>query len=111
MSKSQAAAKSTKPAAKASTKPTAPVKGAKAAAKEATPAVVKAPKVAKEPKVKAPKAPTKADNARSIYESMAGSPRKDVIAAFKAQIGLSDAAAATYFQNIRSKAKATAPSA
>lgn len=104
MSKSQAAAKSTKPAAKASTKPVALVKGAKASAKEATPAVVKAPKAAKEPKVKAPKAPSKADNARAIFESMAGSARKDVIAAFRSQVGLSDAAAATYYQNIKAKA-------
>lgn len=110
MSKSQAAAKSTKPAVKASTKPVAPVKGAKAAAKEATPAVVKAPKVAKEPKVKAPKAPTKADNARSIFESMAGAQRKDVIAAFRTQVGLSEAAAATYYQNIKAKQAGAAAS-
>lgn len=102
MSKSQAAASATKPTAK-TTKPTAPVKGAKAATKEATPAVVKAPKVAKEPKVKAPKAPTKADNARSIFDSMPGAARKDVIAAFRTQVGLSDAAAATYYQNIKAK--------
>lgn len=97
MTKSVAAAPATKPTTKASAKPTAPVKGAKAAVKEATPAVVKTPKV------KAPKAPTKADNARSIFDSMPGAARKDVIAAFRTQVGLSDAAAATYYQNIKAK--------
>lgn len=110
MTKPVAAAPATKPATKASAKPTAPVKGAKAAVKEATPAVVKTPKVAKEPKVKAPKAPTKADNARSIFESMAGAARKDVIAAFRTQVGLSDAAAATYYQNIKAKQAGAAAS-
>jgi hypothetical protein len=104
MTKPVAAAPATKPATKASAKPTAPVKGAKAAVKEATPAVVKTPKV------KAPKAPTKADNARSIFESMAGAARKDVIAAFRTQVGLSDAAAATYYQNIKAKQAGAAAS-
>jgi murein DD-endopeptidase MepM/ murein hydrolase activator NlpD len=80
---------------------TAPVKGAKAAEKEVKPVVAKVEKVAK---VKAPKAPTKADAARAMFASMAGSERKDVIAAFKSQIGLSENAAATYYQNIKAKA-------
>lgn len=85
----------------------APVKGAKAAEKEATPAVVKAPKAVKEPK---PHVETKADKARAIFASMnatAPAARKDVIAAFTG-LGLSNAAAATYYQNIKSKS-AVAP--
>jgi hypothetical protein len=81
----------------------APAKGAKAAAKEATPAVVKAPKV-KEAKVKAPRAETKADKARALFTSMAGSARKDIVKAFQEQLSLSEAGAATYYQNIKAKA-------
>jgi hypothetical protein len=84
-------------------KAAAPVKGAKAATKEATPAVVKAPKV------KAPRAETKADKARALFTSMSGSPRKDIVKAFQEQLSLSEAGAATYYQNI--KAKAAAPAA
>lgn len=110
MSKSKAvasnatvSAKSTKPAVKSA----APAKGAKAAAKEATPAVVKAPK---EAKVKAPKVhvETKADKARALFTSMAGTARKDVVKAFQDQIGLTEAAAATYYQNIKAKASKAA---
>jgi hypothetical protein len=84
-------------------KASAPAKGAKAAAKEATPAVVKAPKV-KEAKVKAPRAETKADKARALFTSMAGSARKDIVKAFQEQLSLSEAGAATYYQNIKAKA-------
>lgn len=86
----------------------APVKGAKAAEKEATPAVVKAPKAPKAVKEPKPHVETKADKARAIFASMnatAPAARKDVIAAFTG-LGLSNAAAATYYQNIKSKSAA-----
>jgi hypothetical protein len=97
------------PEAKAEVKPaaTAPAKGAKAATKK----VEKAPKAAKVKVEKAPKVAkeTKADKARAIYARLTGSARKDVVAAFQTEIGLSAAASATYFQNIKaSLAKATA---
>jgi len=109
MSKSKAVASVTTPAAK-SVKPTAPVKGAKAAEKVVAPAVVKVPK---EAKVKAPKVhvETKADKARVLFTSMTGSARKDVVKAFQEQIGLTEAAAATYYQNIKAKSAAVAPAA
>lgn len=60
------------------------------------------------------KAPSKADRARALFDKMAGSARKDVIKAFQDEIGLSAAASATYYQNIKSKLKtpaATEPAA
>ena len=97
---------------KVTTAATAPAKGAKAAAKkEAKPAKVKAEKPAKVKAEKPAKVAkeTKADKARVIYGRMAGAARKDVVAAFQAELGLSAAGSATYFQNIKaSLAKATA---
>jgi hypothetical protein len=86
--------------------------------KTATNAAPKAKKekVAKPAKVKAVKVPkekkeTKADQARVIFTRLAGSARKDVVAAFQSEIGLSAAAAATYFQNIKKSASAPAATA
>jgi hypothetical protein len=88
-----------------------------AAKKEAKPAKVKAVKEPKAPKVKVEKpakvkAESKADKARAIFNEMTGQPRKDVVAAFQEKIGLSAAASATYFQNIKSSiAKAASTTA
>lgn len=69
----------------------------------------KAPKAPKEPK---PHVETKADKARAIFARMNGSARKDVVKAFQDEIGLSAAASATYFQNIKSaNARAAAKAA
>lgn len=77
--------------------------GAAAATKE------KAPKAPKEPKVHVE---TKADKARAIFARMSaveGTARKDVVKAFETEIGLSAAASATYYQNIKAaSAKAAA---
>lgn len=52
------------------------------------------------------KGPTKASQAAEIYASMtaAGKERKDIIAAFKTQLLMSDNGAATYYQNCKAKA-------
>ena len=51
-------------------------------------------------------APKKSEIARVIFGEMYGkSPRKDVIARFKAEAGLSEAGAATYYQNFVKAAK------
>lgn len=49
----------------------------------------------------------KAVKARSIFAEMteAGSPRKDVIARFQAELGMSKATAATYYQNAKNVLK------
>lgn len=48
----------------------------------------------------------KAELARAIFTAMyPASPRKDIIVRFKAEAGLSDAGAATYYQNFVKKAK------
>lgn len=95
--KSKTAAKTTKATAKA------PVKGAAAAKKEAP---AKEPKAKATPAPKADKAPTKADKARAIFTKMTGQgkERKDIVAAFESEVGLSHAAAATYYQNIKTAA-------
>jgi hypothetical protein len=54
---------------------------------------------------KADKEPSKMDLAKSMYYSMAGSQRKDVIAAFMNEIGLTKAGASTYYQILFSKDK------
>jgi hypothetical protein len=51
---------------------------------------------------KAAKEPSKKDRTIAIFKSMAGSPRKDIIAALKTQLGLSDACCNTYYQNVKS---------
>lgn len=72
-------------------------------------AAPKAKKTATAKKEKAPRGPTKMDQAREIFTSMAGSERKDIVAAFQEKVGLSAAASATYYQNIKSaNAKASA---
>lgn len=54
----------------------------------------------------APKAPSKADVARAIFAEMTGAARKDVIARFISEAGLTKAGAATYYQNLKKAAKA-----
>lgn len=59
---------------------------------------------------KAAKGPTKMDQARTIFDTMSanGAARKDIIAAFKAQLLMSDNGAATYYQTCKNKASAKA---
>lgn len=45
--------------------------------------------------------PSKADVAREIFKLMAGKSRKEIIAAFISDAGLTPAGAATYFINIK----------
>lgn len=97
MSKTTTAAKKTvaKPAAKApAKKPAAPAKAA-----PAKKAAVKVEKVEAE----APKKVNKMATAIIVFERMqkAGSARKDIIAAFQSEVGLTKAGAATYYQNIK----------
>jgi hypothetical protein len=54
------------------------------------------------PVPKAAKGPSKKDSTVTIFKSMTGSPRKDIIARFKSELKLSDACCNTYFQNIKS---------
>lgn len=65
----------------------------KPAVKVAAKAVEKAPK--------AEQVPNKMDKAREIFKKMKGKPRKEVLAAFVADAGLTVAGSATYFSNIR----------
>jgi hypothetical protein len=62
--------------------------------------------VAAEPEVKAevPAAPTKKQLSLAIFKEMtaAGKVRKDIIAAFKTQLGMSAACSNTYYQNMKS---------
>ena len=53
---------------------------------------------------KAAKAPSKKDRTVAIFKAMAGSARKDIITKMKADLGLSDAGANTYYQNCKSGA-------
>lgn len=44
---------------------------------------------------------SKAGRARVLFDRMHNKPRKDVIAAFKSKLGLSDAGSSTYYQKIK----------
>jgi hypothetical protein len=69
------------------------------------PAGTAAPKdEAPAPAAKAAKEPSKKDRTIAIFKSMAGQPRKDIIAKMKTDLGLSDAGANTYYQNCKSGA-------
>jgi hypothetical protein len=48
---------------------------------------------------------SKMDRAKAVYNRMAGAARKDVIAAFVSEVGLTPAGAGTYYQQIKSKNK------
>jgi hypothetical protein len=48
------------------------------------------------------KAASKKDRAVAIYKTMAGKPRKEIVAAFMSQLGLSAPGASTYHQNCKS---------
>lgn len=58
-------------------------------------------KVAKPKAEKAAKAPSKVDQAREIYEAAADKSRGAVIAVFMEKLGMSKAAASTYYYNIK----------
>lgn len=70
------------------------VNAEKAAEPEVTPAV---------------KEPSKKDRTIAVFQSMSGKPRKEVIAALKTDIGLSQACANTYYQLCKSGKWGTAP--
>ena len=76
---------------------------AKKPAKKAAPkkAAVKKVPAKKASVKKAAKPESKAEKARAIFKMMKGAARKDVIAAFMKDAGLSKAGASTYFQNIK----------
>lgn len=48
---------------------------------------------------------SKMEMAIEIFKRMNGSTRKNIIAAFKAELNMSDAGASTYYQTIKSKQK------
>ncbi len=58
-------------------------------------------KIAKPKAEKAAKAPSKVDQAREIYEAAADKSRGAVIAVFMEKLGMSKAAASTYYYNIK----------
>lgn len=59
-------------------------------------------KTAKPQKEKTAKAPSKMDKAREIYAAAADKSRKAMIEAFGKELGLSKAAASTYFYTVKS---------
>ena len=74
-----------------------------AGATEATPVKEKAKKVAKPKAEKVEKAKTesKADKARELYASAKDKSRAAMIALFQEKLGMSKAAASTYFYNVK----------
>lgn len=72
-------------------------------AKADKPAAAPAPKAPKAAAPAADKAPSKTEQALAIYTAATDKSRKAIIAAFKAQLAMTDAGAATYLQNIRKK--------
>lgn len=82
------------------------VKSVTEASTETAPATVELKKAVKakiaKPKAeKAAKAPSKVDQAREIYEAAADKSRGAVIAVFMEKLGMSKAAASTYYYNIK----------
>lgn len=65
--------------------------------------VTKPAKGSKTAEVKEPKAPSKMDLARAVFAEMPGASRKDVIARFVAEVGLTEKGASTYYQSIKGK--------
>ncbi len=93
----------------------APAKKAKApkAPKVKAEKPAKAPKVKAEKPAKEPKAPSKKALTIALYDSMKaeGKTRAEIIAAMMAQLGLSQAGANTYYQNVKSGAWVATPAA
>ena len=58
------------------------------------------------------KPPSKMDKAKEVYEKMTldGKSRKEIIAAFVKDVGLTDAGASTYYQNLKKLAAKPAKS-
>lgn len=80
-----------------------PAKKAKApkAEKPAKVAKEKAPKAEKPVVEAAPKAESKADRARAMYAAATDKSRAAMIALFMAELGMSKAAASTYYYNVK----------
>ena len=59
--------------------------------------------------IRTPRSESKAANARHIFAAMANFPRATVIGRFKAELGLTEAAASTYYQTCRREHGLTHP--
>ena len=68
------------------------------------PKTIKPPRKAAPKKVKAEKKESKSSKALAIYKEMEGAARKDVIARYISELGMSKAGASTYYQNAKKAA-------